>query len=134
MNQSKIIKAILYIVTVLIFGVLTQRTIAHPGRTDSYGCHTCRTNCPSWGLDYGEYHCHNAKTLPQPEPPIKSTFSEGGTGFTEPAPQYKKPLQVLPMQEVATQTVNQSPIEVVNDVRTGHPKRGFWQWLFSLFR
>lgn len=32
---------------------------AHPGRTDSSGCHTCKTNCPSYGLDYGEYHCHN---------------------------------------------------------------------------
>lgn len=34
---------------------------AHPGNTDSSGCHTCRTNCPSWGLSYGEYHCHNSK-------------------------------------------------------------------------
>lgn len=32
--------------------------ITHPGRTDRYGCHTCRTNCYHWGLDYGEYHCH----------------------------------------------------------------------------
>lgn len=32
---------------------------AHPGRTDSSGCHTCRTNCERWGLSYGEYHCHN---------------------------------------------------------------------------
>lgn len=32
--------------------------IGHPGRTDRYGCHTCRTNCPSWGLEYGQYHCH----------------------------------------------------------------------------
>lgn len=33
--------------------------LAHPGRTDGNGCHTCRTNCPQWGLAYGEYHCHN---------------------------------------------------------------------------
>lgn len=31
---------------------------AHPGRTDSNGCHTCRTNCAKWGLSYGQYHCH----------------------------------------------------------------------------
>lgn len=31
---------------------------AHPGRTDSSGGHTCRTNCDSWGLGYGEYHYH----------------------------------------------------------------------------
>lgn len=32
---------------------------AHPGRTDSNGCHTCRSNCAKWGLSYGQYHCHN---------------------------------------------------------------------------
>ncbi|WP_412728633.1 YHYH domain-containing protein [Cytobacillus kochii] len=32
---------------------------AHPGRTDSNGGHTCRTNCEKWGLKYGEYHFHN---------------------------------------------------------------------------
>lgn len=62
---------------------------AHPGGTDSSGCHTCRTNCASWGLSTGEYHCHNAKTLPQPREPIKSTYGENGTGSTQPAPEYK---------------------------------------------
>ncbi len=32
---------------------------AHPGRTDKYGCHTCKTKCEKWGYSYGEYHCHN---------------------------------------------------------------------------
>jgi hypothetical protein len=31
---------------------------AHPGRTDSSGGHTCRTNCASWGYGQGEYHSH----------------------------------------------------------------------------
>lgn len=31
----------------------------HPGRTDANGCHYCRTNCANWGLQNGEYHCHN---------------------------------------------------------------------------
>lgn len=31
---------------------------AHPGRTDSNGCHTCTKNCAKWGLRYGQYHCH----------------------------------------------------------------------------
>lgn len=39
---------------------------AHPGNTDSSGCHTCRTNCTSWGLSYGEYHCHNTKSYSSP--------------------------------------------------------------------
>ncbi|QZN77674.1 copper amine oxidase N-terminal domain-containing protein [Paenibacillus sp. DR312] len=33
--------------------------LAHPGRTDAYGGHTCWTNCTKWGLEYGEYHYHN---------------------------------------------------------------------------
>ncbi len=36
--------------------------LAHPGRTDSSGCHTCRTNCPSWGLAYDQYHCHGGSS------------------------------------------------------------------------
>lgn len=64
---------------------------AHPGNTDSSGCHTCRTNCSSWGLYAGEYHCHNAKALPQPSEPIKSTYGANGTGYTTPAPEYKVP-------------------------------------------
>ena len=36
--------------------------LAHPGRTDSNGCHKCNTNCAKWGLDTGEYHCHNGNT------------------------------------------------------------------------
>ena len=31
---------------------------AHPGRTDSSGGHTCRTNCARWGYGQGEYHSH----------------------------------------------------------------------------
>lgn len=69
---------------------------AHPGRTDSSGCHTCRTNCPNWGLYAGEYHCHNAKTLPQPKEPIKSTYGESGTGYTTPEPKYKTPSSISP--------------------------------------
>ena len=36
--------------------------LAHTGRTDSNGCHKCNTNCAKWGLDTGEYHCHNGNT------------------------------------------------------------------------
>lgn len=51
------------LMTFFIAGLfLSQDTIAHPGRTDFQGCHTCRTNCTEkWGLEYGEYHCHKAK-------------------------------------------------------------------------
>ena len=36
--------------------------LAHPGRTVSNGCHKCNTNSAKWGLDTGEYHCHNGNT------------------------------------------------------------------------
>lgn len=75
----------------LMFGVflIPQVVFAHPGRTDSAGCHTCKTNCPNWGLSYGEYHCHNSKGVVQPKEPIKSTYGDNGTGYVSKAPEYK---------------------------------------------
>ena len=45
-----------------IFIIMPIYVSAHPGRTDSSGCHVCKTNCASWGLNNGEYHCHNGNT------------------------------------------------------------------------
>ena len=90
-ENIKIMKKIINVALFLILLSLPALVLAHPGRTDSYGCHTCRTNCSSWGLSPGEYHCHYAKALPQPEEPIKSTYGAGGTGHTDPAPEYEKP-------------------------------------------
>lgn len=85
---------------------------AHPGRTDSSGCHTCRTNCSSWGLSYGEYHCHRAKTLPQPLEPIKSTRGvDGGSGYVSPAPEYKTPSNTLKKTE-SIKTTSKTDINV----------------------
>lgn len=42
--------------------IIPISVFAHPGRTDSSGCHTCKTNCSSWGLDDYEYHCHSGNT------------------------------------------------------------------------
>ena len=57
-----------------------KATQAHPGNTDSAGCHTCRTNCPSWGLSYGQYHCHTpriAAPLPRIQFPTPAPTSVG---------------------------------------------------------
>lgn len=86
-------KLFLTLACFFLFPLILQ---AHPGGTDSRGCHTCRTNCPSWGLSSSEYHCHNAKALPQPEYPIRSHFGEGGTGSTEPWPDYAARAQPEP--------------------------------------
>lgn len=87
----KIIKS--FIILYICFFGFINILFAHPGRTDSSGCHTCRTRCSSWGLSSGEYHCHQAKSRPQPKEPIKSTFGANGTGTTRLAPEYKNNLK-----------------------------------------
>src|SRR3989338_7468286 len=84
--------------------VIPRIALAHPGRTDASGCHTCRTNCANWGLSTGEYHCHNAKALPQPKEPIRSHYGEGGTGTTEPWSVYKSPTQASSITTPKTTT------------------------------
>ena len=42
--------------------LIPNKIYAHPGRLDGKGCHTCKTNCSSWGLNHNEYHCHNGST------------------------------------------------------------------------
>lgn len=50
-------------VLIVLLMILTINNVyAHPGRTDSSGCHYCRTNCAKWGLSEGEYHCHNGSS------------------------------------------------------------------------
>lgn len=49
------IKGLIIVMIVILSPLYVE---AHPGRTDSNGCHTCRTNCAKWGLSYGQYHCH----------------------------------------------------------------------------
>lgn len=82
------------IILALFLVSLPGSVLAHPGNTDSSGCHTCRTNCSKWGLSSGEYHCHRAKALPQPLEPIRSH----NNGTTEPWPEYKNttPIKAAP--------------------------------------
>ncbi len=115
-------KKILPIVVLLLAFLIPSLSFAHPGRTDSSGCHTCRTNCSNWGLSTGEYHCHNAKALPQPKEPIKSTYGEQGTGHTTPAPEYKIPVtpkKVVPkvIEEKPVFTTPQNKIETPEDTQ-----------------
>lgn len=99
---------------------------AHSGRTDSSGCHTCRTNCRSWGLSQGEYHCHRAKALPQPEPPVKSHrgYPEG---YTEPAPEYEAP-STLPFSENEPLKSDKFTAQVAEENDEGFN----WLWLLGI--
>ncbi|MEX2029300.1 MAG: YHYH domain-containing protein [Candidatus Paceibacterota bacterium] len=91
--------------------IVPSISFAHPGRTDSSGGHTCRTNCADWGLSTGEYHYHRSKGVPQAQEPIKSTYGEQGTGFTTPAPEYK-----IPANNVIT------PPSIINTIPTPAPE------------
>ena len=45
--------------------IIIANVHAHPGRTDSKGCHKCNgdnTDCSKWGLEDYEYHCHSGNT------------------------------------------------------------------------
>ncbi len=98
-------------------------TSAHPGNTDAYGCHTCRTNCPKWGLSTGEYHCHNAKALPQPKEPVRSVKSDTGRGITVPAPEYKTGQSAsLKQKDVKKNTTTPANQDT--------KKKKFFDWLF----
>lgn len=91
-NMKNKVNRVLTAIAILTVLAAPGIASAHPGRTDVYGCHTCKTNCPKWGLSYGEYHCHNSKGLPQPSQPIKSHKTNSGVGYTTLAPEYEVPV------------------------------------------
>lgn len=72
---SIILNTTVLLITFFLLSLYSQTVFAHPGNTDSSGCHTCRTNCPSWGLSYGEYHCHTPKYTPPPSCPLFSSYN-----------------------------------------------------------
>lgn len=125
-------KKLSFVVIILAF-IIPSIGFAHPGRTDSSGCHTCRTNCSNWGLSTGEYHCHNAKALPQPKEPIKSTYGEQGTGYTKPAPEYKTPKTIQKITPKSTEQKSISATKTQTQIVTPEPikKKSFWARLFG---
>ncbi|MBA3284797.1 MAG: YHYH domain-containing protein [Nitrosopumilus sp.] len=146
-------------ILIISFFIIPLSTFAHPGRTDSSGCHTCRTNCPNWGLDTGEYHCHNAKAAPQPEEPVRSIYNANGAGTTVPAPEYKaqpvtskieetKPVQITPQPTTSIVTttststtkkaeqpksIQENIVPLTSDSQPVKSNwfRRFFSWLFS---
>ena len=51
---------IVALVLLVLVAIPAEDAYAHPGGTDSSGCHTCRTNCARWGISTGSYHCHGS--------------------------------------------------------------------------
>ena len=63
LNMKNFIKLTLFLLCLFYsYFINVDYVYAHPGGTDANGCHTCRTNCEYYGLDYGEYHCHNSSS------------------------------------------------------------------------
>lgn len=116
-------KKIIPILIISIF-IIPNISFAHPGRTDSYGCHTCRTNCSNWGLSTGEYHCHQSKGITQPKEPIKSIRNEDGVGKTVPAPEYKVPKTTTTNTYTPTSSTSSTKTEKSSVIKR------FFNWLF----
>jgi hypothetical protein len=76
------------LILLLIIASITQTPItvfAHPGGTDSAGCHVCRTNCAQYGLLPGQYHCHGTTSItPRPTTPTTPTRPTSPTTPTTP--------------------------------------------------
>lgn len=119
-------KKYFFIIIIFSFVFLPLGIDAHPGRTDSVGCHTCRTNCENWGLSYEEYHCHQSKGVPQPIEPVKSIKAEQKT---VPAPEYKIPSTVTKTDtdNVINKPTETKPVEVE---KQGIIRR-FFKWLLG---
>lgn len=76
---------------------------AHPGRTDSKGGHTCRTNCAKWGLKQGEYHYHNGGSSSKSSSGGSSGSSSSSSGSTS-GSSSSKPATTAPKVEKPTYT------------------------------
>jgi len=63
---------------VLLLFLFPTGVMAHPGRTDSSGCHVCRTNCSKWGLYNGQRHCHGGSSSSS----SSSSSSNSSAGYT----------------------------------------------------
>jgi endonuclease YncB( thermonuclease family) len=95
-------KKIKYLFLLLVFAVaIPSQVLAHPGRTDSSGGHTCRTNCEQYGLEYGEYHYHNGGGSSTP-----SSSSPTLTPTPAPTPAPRPVAQPKPAPKKTIETIN----------------------------
>ena len=63
---------------VLVFMALPVFANAHPGNTDSKGCHQCRTHCDKWNVPWDIKHCHGDKVEEDSSPHIKKFSQDHG--------------------------------------------------------
>jgi hypothetical protein len=141
----------LLVLTLLSFGSVGIAE-AHPGRTDANGGHTCRTNCASWGLGYGEYHYHGGGG---------STGGSTGGSYTAPVQEVvalptntpvplrlptriptrvptkrPTPSATVALSPTSRPTPTSEPTKKAQPVKSSvkpQKQQGFFAWVFSLF-
>lgn len=84
----------------------------HPGRTDSKGCHTCRTNCAKWGLSTGQYHCHGGSS---------SSSSSGSSNCDSSLAKQKAEEEARQRQQQYNQQQKENGIQAGYDYKIHHP-------------
>ena len=72
-------QAVLFFSCLFVLAGQMHTATAHPGNTDARGGRACSTNCPRWGLTYGQYHTHGGD--PAPRAPSTSPQSSGKSLF-----------------------------------------------------
>lgn len=74
----------------------TSSVLAHPGRTDANGGHTCWTNCAKWGLEYGEYHYHGGGSSSSSKSSSSSSSSTSSSSSSSSSSKSTKPKETKP--------------------------------------
>ncbi len=149
--------------SLVIFPLAPIPAHAHPGRTDSSGGHTCRTNCDSWGLGQGEYHSHgggasgstsqSTDTAPAVEtnqPESNQKFLELRKAISQATPtkmpttmptrlptRIPTPTVTIAASPTAMPSSTTAPKQKARPVQTivqAPKQQGFFEWLLSLFR
>lgn len=147
-----------FLLVLTIYSAAPQETYAHPGNTAADGCHYCRTNCDKWGVPYNERHCHNGGSAPAPvveqtAPVISATPTPAPTlkQTATPRPSIRPTIKPSPSNEPSpsvspSPSITPSPsveasssaaVMGISEIKTEPKKeeaRGFWNWLFSLFK
>ena len=151
---------VVFLLIISIYCAVPREIYAHPGNTAADGCHYCRTNCDKWGVPWNERHCHGGGSAPAPQaavaeqtapvvatPILVPTVKPTATPRPSIQPTVKPSPSVAPSPSVTpSQSTTPSPsIEAsssaavmgLSEIKTEPKKevaRGFWSWLFSLFK
>lgn len=148
---------LVFLLVIAIFCALPREIYAHPGNTAADGCHYCRTNCDKWGVSWNARHCHGGVStpvqipespapiivpIPTSEPFLKPTATPKPSvrPTVKPAPSLKPSPIGSPSSGLTPEPlVEAAPLASVNVVggvkaEARDEAKGFWEWLFSLFK